>query len=151
MFCSGGVFDSSQWLLKPFTEKICLELFTDSFSNPFCRSSICDDTLEWVIESFIQLVHLSRLKQVLVFSILICVFINLLWNSRFVSIQASYSTVRVRALFIYSMLSVLCRVCHVFPPLVSIFGLFPVLVWCDYWLILVQPCLSNCLWLSLVY
>ncbi len=25
------------------------------------------------------------------------------------------------------MLSVLCRVCHVFPPLVSIFGLFPVL------------------------
>ncbi len=29
-------------------------------------------------------------------------------------------------------LSVLCLVCHVFPPLVSIFGLFPVLVSCDY-------------------
>ncbi len=30
------------------------------------------------------------------------------------------------------LLSVLCRVCLVFPPLVSIFGLFPVLVKCDY-------------------
>ncbi len=29
-------------------------------------------------------------------------------------------------------MSVLCRVCHVFPPLVSIFGLFPVLVSCHY-------------------
>ncbi len=44
-----------------------------------------------------------------------------------------------------------CCVCHVFPPLVSIFGLFPVLVWCDYWLILVQPCLSNYLWLTCVF
>ncbi len=40
-------------------------------------------------------------------------------------------------------MSVLCRVCHVFPPHVSIFGLFPVLVKCHYELILVQPCLSN--------
>ncbi len=30
------------------------------------------------------------------------------------------------------VMSVLCRVCHVFLPLVSLFGLFPVLVWCDY-------------------
>ncbi len=46
-------------------------------------------------------------------------------------------------------MSVLCRVCHVFPPHVSLFGLFPVLVKCHYELILVQPCLSNYLWLSL--
>ncbi len=38
------------------------------------------------------------------------------------------------------LLSVLCRVCHVFPPPVSIFSLFPVLVKCHYELILVQPC-----------
>ncbi len=31
-------------------------------------------------------------------------------------------------------------VCHVFPHLVSIFGLFPVLVRCDYQLIRVQVC-----------
>ncbi len=49
------------------------------------------------------------------------------------------------------VMSVLCRVRHVFPPLVSIFGLFPVLVWCDYWLILVQPCLSNYLWFTCVF
>ncbi len=30
------------------------------------------------------------------------------------------------------VMSGLCCVCHVFPPLVSLFGLFPVLVWCDY-------------------
>ncbi len=48
-------------------------------------------------------------------------------------------------------MSVLCCVCHVFPPLVSIFGLFPVLVRCDYWLILVQPCLSNYLWFICVF
>ncbi len=29
-------------------------------------------------------------------------------------------------------MSVLCRMCHVFLPLVSIFGLFPVLTECDY-------------------
>ncbi len=34
--------------------------------------------------------------------------------------------------------SVLCRVCHVFPPLVSIFGLFPVLVSCHYELSMFQ-------------
>ncbi len=39
--------------------------------------------------------------------------------------------------------SPLSCVCHVFPPLESIFGLFPVLVKCHYELILVQPCLSN--------
>ncbi len=42
-----------------------------------------------------------------------------------------------------SYVSPLSCVCHVFPPLVSIFGLFPVLVKCHYELILVQPCLSN--------
>ncbi len=42
-----------------------------------------------------------------------------------------------------SYVRVLLFVCHVFPPLVSIFGLFPVLVKCHYELILVQPCLSN--------
>ncbi len=36
------------------------------------------------------------------------------------------------------VMSVLCRVCHVFPPLVSIFGLFPVLVRCHYEFILVS-------------
>ncbi len=47
--------------------------------------------------------------------------------------------------------SVLCRVCHLFPPLVSIFGLFPVLVECHYELILVQLCFSKYLWLSCVF
>ncbi len=32
--------------------------------------------------------------------------------------------------------------CHVFPPLVSIFGLFPVLVSCHYELSMFQLCLS---------
>ncbi len=35
-----------------------------------------------------------------------------------------------------------CCVCHVFPPLVSIFGLFPVLVSCHYELSMFQLCLS---------
>ncbi len=39
--------------------------------------------------------------------------------------------------------SVLCRVCLVFLPHVSLFGLFPVLVKCHYEFILVQLCLSN--------
>ncbi len=39
-------------------------------------------------------------------------------------------------------MSVLCCVCHVFPPLVSIFGLFPVLVSCHYELSMFQLCLS---------
>ncbi len=38
---------------------------------------------------------------------------------------------------------VLCRVCHMFPPLVSTWDLFPVLFKCDYELILVQLCLSQ--------
>ncbi len=37
--------------------------------------------------------------------------------------------------------SVLCRVCHVFPPLVSIFGLFPVLVSCHY-----ELSMSSCVY-----
>ncbi len=37
-----------------------------------------------------------------------------------------------------------CCVCHVFPPLVSIFGLFPVLVSCHYELIMFQLCLCEC-------
>ncbi len=41
-------------------------------------------------------------------------------------------------------MSVLCRVCHVFPPHVSIFGLFPVLVSCHYELICVQLCVCDC-------
>ncbi len=41
------------------------------------------------------------------------------------------------------VMSVLCRVCHVFPPLVSIFGLFPVLVSCHYELSMFQLCLSR--------
>ncbi len=44
-----------------------------------------------------------------------------------------------------------CCVCHVFPPHVSRFGLFPVLVKCHYELILVQPCLSNYLWFTCVF
>ncbi len=40
-------------------------------------------------------------------------------------------------------MSVLCRVCHVFPPHVSIFGLFPVLVSCHYEFIRVQVCLCD--------
>ncbi len=50
-----------------------------------------------------------------------------------------------------SYVSPLSCVCHVFPPLVSIFGLFPVLVKCHYELILVQPCLSNYLWFTCVF
>ncbi len=34
-------------------------------------------------------------------------------------------------------------VCHVFPPLVSIYGLFPVLVSCHYELSMFQLCLSR--------
>ncbi len=49
------------------------------------------------------------------------------------------------------MLSVLCSVFHVFPPRVSLFGLFPILVSCDYELILVQLCLSHYLWLPCVF
>ncbi len=41
-------------------------------------------------------------------------------------------------------MSDLCRVCLVFPPLVSIFGLFPVLVSCHYELICVQVCVCDC-------
>ncbi len=40
-------------------------------------------------------------------------------------------------------MSVLCHVCHVFPSLVSIFGLFPVLVSCHYELSMFQLCLSR--------
>ncbi len=40
-------------------------------------------------------------------------------------------------------MSVICHVCHVFPPLVSIFGLFPVLVSCHYELSMFQLCLSR--------
>ncbi len=40
-------------------------------------------------------------------------------------------------------LSGFCCVCHLFPPLVSIFGLFPVLVSCHYELICVQVCLCD--------
>ncbi len=36
-----------------------------------------------------------------------------------------------------------CCVCHVFPPLVSIYGLFPVLVSCHYELSKFQLCLSH--------
>ncbi len=42
-----------------------------------------------------------------------------------------------------TQVSVLCRVCHVFPPHVSIFGLFPVLVSCHYELSMFQLCLSH--------
>ncbi len=49
------------------------------------------------------------------------------------------------------IVSPLSCVCHVFPPLVSIFGLFPVLVKCHYELILVQPCLSYYLWFTCVF
>ncbi len=49
------------------------------------------------------------------------------------------------------VMSVLCRVCQVFPPLVSTFGLFPILVKCDYQFILIQLCLSHYLWLSCVF
>ncbi len=36
-----------------------------------------------------------------------------------------------------------CYVCHLFMPLVSIFGLFPVLVSCRYELICVQLCVCD--------
>ncbi len=47
--------------------------------------------------------------------------------------------------------SVVCVICSCLCVHVSIFGLFPVLVRCDYWLILVQPCLSNYLWFTCVF
>ncbi len=42
------------------------------------------------------------------------------------------------------VMSDLCRVCLVFPPLVSLYGLFPVLVSCHYELILFQVCVCDC-------
>ncbi len=42
-------------------------------------------------------------------------------------------------------MSDLCRVCLVFPPLVSLFGVFPVLVSCHYEFILFQVCVIICL------
>ncbi len=51
----------------------------------------------------------------------------------------------------FHLLSGFCCVRHVFPPHVSIFGLFPVLVKCHYELILVQPCLSHYLWFTCVF
>ncbi len=41
------------------------------------------------------------------------------------------------------LVSGFCCVCHVFPPLVSIYGLFPVLVSCHYELSMFQLCLSR--------
>ncbi len=41
------------------------------------------------------------------------------------------------------LLSGFCCVCHLFLPLVSIFGLFPVLVSCHYELSMFQLCLSR--------
>ncbi len=43
----------------------------------------------------------------------------------------------------YYTMSGFCCVCHVFPPHVSIFGLFPVLVSCHYELSMFQLCLSR--------
>ncbi len=79
----------------------------------------------------------------------------------------AWTTVGLRSatsLWTLICLSVLCCVCHVFLPPVSMFGLFPVLVNCDYELILVQLCFSSlfmiilCIyshvcsvWLHLVY
>ncbi len=42
------------------------------------------------------------------------------------------------------VMSGFCCVCHVFLPLVYIFGLFPVLVKCDHQLICVQLCVCDC-------
>ncbi len=42
------------------------------------------------------------------------------------------------------VMSDLCRVCLVFPPLVSLYGLFPVLVSCHYEFILFQVCVCDC-------
>ncbi len=42
------------------------------------------------------------------------------------------------------ILSDLFRVCLVFPPLVSLYGLFPVLVSCDYEFIWFQVCVCDC-------
>ncbi len=49
------------------------------------------------------------------------------------------------------VMSGFCCVCHVFPPHVSIFGLFPVLVSCHYELSMFQLCLSNYLWFTCVF
>ncbi len=46
-------------------------------------------------------------------------------------------------ILIYLWLSGFCCVCHLFLPLVSIFGLFPVLVSCHYDLSMFQLCLSG--------
>ncbi len=50
----------------------------------------------------------------------------------------------VRAKCLCTLVSDLCGVCLVFLPLVSIFGLFPVLVSCHYELILFQVCVCDC-------
>ncbi len=44
----------------------------------------------------------------------------------------------VESVKVSTLLSVLCLVCLEFLPLVSLFGLFPVLAKCDYWSIFVQ-------------
>ncbi len=45
------------------------------------------------------------------------------------------------------VMSDLCRVCLQFPPRVSIFGLFPVLVSCHYELIRFQVCVCDCVFI----
>ncbi len=45
----------------------------------------------------------------------------------------------------------LCQCMSGVPPLDSTFGLFPILVKCDYQFILIQLCLSHYLWLSCVF
>ncbi len=42
------------------------------------------------------------------------------------------------------VMSGFCCVCHLFLPLVSIFGLFPVLVSCHYEFMCVQLCVCDC-------
>ncbi len=55
-----------------------------------------------------------------------------------------YSNVVPTGSHVAIFLSGFCYVCHLFLPLVSIFGLFPVLVSCHYELICVQLCVCDC-------
>ncbi len=67
--------------------------------------------------------------------------INRIQNKSFVYII--HVCVQFICIMYLHTLTVLCPVCHVSPPLVSLFGLFPVFIECDNELILAQLCLSH--------
>ncbi len=90
-----------------------------------------DISIAFYFSSF--LLHVSLLFQ-FCYNHLLCV--SKLWFFSMCVWQYIY-------IYIYICMSGFCCVCHVFPPHVSIFGLFPVLVSCHYELSMFQLCLSR--------